>query len=311
MGLLMKREPLGVDELHHPRARQLRMQTSRAIRGQEEGQMTMRKFLIALAAVAFATPARAANTSDPPNRGHVNNTVERNSSLEYTCRSTNKNEIIATDKTNEISCEFIQILVTKEGKPGDLQKMIDKMMEEVRKGEPAKPEMNKAFEDMIAVLDGTKYDADLKAHIDKLSPQEKADQKRALVAMLNFYRKPDIANGMEFARIVHELEMRTCKVVSFQFTQVFRKVSPTTWTAVSDPNAGLLTRPCGIVNLSRFEAARYYGWDYYARKAITNPNGTALGDKCGETFDEREYKYESGSNDRVLMNCDYIKLSVL
>ena len=65
------------------------------------------------------------------------------------------------------------------------------------------------------------------------------------------------------------------------------------------------------VNLSRFEAKDTYGWHYYARKAITNPNGQSIGAKCGGTFDEREHKYKSGSNDRVLPKCDYIKFSVL
>jgi hypothetical protein len=118
---------------------------------------------------------------------------------------------------------------------------------------------------------------------------------------MDFYKKPDAATALEYARIIHEMEMRTCKVVSFQFTQVFRKSSPTTWNVVNDPDAGWASRPCSIVNLSRFEAKGTYSWDYYARKAITNPNGQSMGGKCGETFDEREYKYESGSNGRVLL----------
>ena len=272
----------------------------------------MRSLLIATAALAIATPAMAANDDNPrpPFVGHMNSVIERNSSLEYKCMSTDY--MIAIEKTTEIKCDFVQIMVTKEGKPEGLQKLIDSMMEEVRKAKPADPEFIKVLDDLIADLDGKpSNDADWKAHIDKLSPQEKADLKRSLVAMLNFSRKPDIANGMELARIIHEMEMRTCKIISFRFTQVFRKSSPTTWNVVNDPDAGWASRPCGIVNLSRFEAKNTYGWDYYARKAITNPNEQTMGAKCGGTFDEREHKYESGGNDRVLLNCDYIKFSVI
>jgi hypothetical protein len=286
---------------------ELRMQASRAIR--EEGEISMKKLLIALAAMAIATPVWAANTNpEPPTVGHVTGTIDRKSALEYRCK--------ATDNANEISCAFTQIRVAKEGKTDDLQKQIDGMMELVRKG--VKPDEIKMFEDMLAILDGKPginlkagLEADLKADFDRLSPQEKDDTKRLFTAMLNFSRKPDATKAMELARLINEKEMRTCKVVVFQFTQVFRKASPTTWTVVSDPDAGLLSRPCGIVNLSRFEANRYYGWDYYARKAITNPNANAPGGKCSETFDEQEYKYEPSGNGGVLMNCDYIKFSVL
>jgi hypothetical protein len=243
----------------------------------------------------------------------MNSVIERNSSLEYKCRSTDPNyQMIAADKTTEIKCDFVQIMVTKEGKPEGLQKVIDSMMESVREAKLADPKTIKAFDDIIAVLDGKPSNDDkLIAYAARLSPQEKADLKRLFVALMDFYKKPDAATALEYARIIHEMEMRTCKVFSFQFTQVFRKSSPTTWNVVNDPDTGLLTRPCGIVNLSRFEAKGTYSWDYYARKAITNPNGQSMGGKCGETFDEREYKYESGSNDRVLLKCDYIKFGVL
>lgn len=255
----------------------------------------MKQSIFVLASLLVATSALG--QEDRPTVGRLDNTVDR-SSLEYTCT--------LTSNQNEISCSFAQVMVSKAAKPDDLQKNIDDAIEQFRERHE-KPETCKLFEDLLAVLDGkpSAADAEMAAHLSKLNQQEKVDTKRLFTAFLNLCRQPDAANATELARIIHEQDMRTCRISTHQFTQVFRRAVPSkTWSVVSEPTGDVFTAHCGIVNLSRFEQAPR-GWEYYSRKAVTNPNELTLGGKCSEVLDEREYKYERGG-EKYQMGCDYI-----
>jgi hypothetical protein len=64
--------------------------------------------------------------------------------------------------------------------------------------------------------------------------------------------------------------------------------------------------------LSRFEAdktgqGRTTFWNYFARKAVTNPNADAGLLSC-KMLDEREYKYQWQKRDPDL-SCDYVEFS--
>jgi hypothetical protein len=68
------------------------------------------------------------------------------------------------------------------------------------------------------------------------------------------------------------------------------------------------------VNLSRLEVDKATGgtyrfWQYTARKAVTNPKGTAFGIACKD-LDEREYLYDWKGEERSV-GCDYIEFSPL
>ncbi|MBP6010743.1 MAG: hypothetical protein KBA31_00820 [Alphaproteobacteria bacterium] len=112
------------------------------------------------------------------------------------------------------------------------------------------------------------------------------------------------------AKVNFEKDQRTCLVNSHTFTQRFRWVDDLggrgAWVTEDKP-----TGPCGTIQLSRFEpdpttkpSLRF--WKYYARKAVTNPQGSMYGAmKCTE-LDQGTYPYDWNGPRETGMGCDYV-----
>lgn len=261
----------------------------------------MHRFTIIAAGLLAATSA--AGQERHPTFSTVYNTVDR-SSLQYTCTP--------TSNQSEISCAFVQVSVRKAARPDDLQKKIDAAVEEVRQGKQSfSAKECEGFDTVLSVLDGKTTGPDpekAKAYLSKLAPKERVDSRRAMAALIKHCRQPSEASAKELVQIEHDKNMRTCKVNSHEFKQTLRQTSAKTWTVISQPSGD-----CGVVNLDRFEEASSLGnlkfWDYYSRKAVTNPNGLIFGTmKCSE-MDQREYKYQWQS-ETYHVGCDYISFDM-
>ena len=134
--------------------------------------------------------------------------------------------------------------------------------------------------------------------------------------MSKFCESPTEESYLNFIRLGHEKDTRTCLVASNSFKRNFRLIGDTgsgahSWVVMQTSPAG----SCGIVWLSRFEPeqmddTRHIFWKYVAKKAVTNPQGTfLLGGSC-KGLDEHEYVYDWRAKEYSL-DCDYIKFSAL
>jgi hypothetical protein len=241
-----------------------------------------------------------------PFTGIVYNIVDR-ASLTYECTSLPANP-------QEIRCKFIQTSVRHKTKPEDLARDLEAMSDEYRKkGNTFSAQECDGFEAAQRILEGKEAGPDpalAKKYLENLNPMEKADTLKLMASFVRFCRQPSEANALQIIRTGHEKKLRTCNVSAHEFSQTLRRSpSGTTWTVVSQP-----TGDCGVVQLDRFEEAHSIGkvkfWDYYARKAVTNPNGVMLlGNKCSG-LDQREYKYQ-WQTETYHVGCDYIEFSPL
>lgn len=271
-----------------------------------------------------------------PTMGLLYNTKE-DSSLTYDC--TKKSE-------TQMTCDFIQVAVRKESKPEKLGDVITKAKagyaEAVKELENGKDKdsyyLKSMFEAMIGVYNGQKtpeiaYEElpkeiygekgktakSKQAFIESMNnikEGEKQDRLREIEAALKFVNDKDEASYIAVEKIKHQKATRSCRVISFPFTQTFKRIAGNknnpdgTWVNDSPPSG-----ECGVVQLNRFEksyssSGDFSFWVYISRKAVTNPKGEggALL-KCTD-FDEAEYLYDWEQKRPEYFGCDYIKFSV-
>ena len=160
------------------------------------------------------------------------------------------------------------------------------------------------YENLSLIMQGQKAAPDPQG-MAKMSQREKADGLAVIGQMVSFCRAPNIDNWIKLVSAGIEKDKRTCLVSSNSFKQKFRQSDTNAWIVISQPEG-----PCGVVRLSRFEPEKTkYStfWNYFSRKAVTNPNADAGLMQCRD-LDEREYRYQWQKRDPDL-NCEYVEFS--
>jgi len=238
----------------------------------------------------------AAQSPEYPTTGMVYNTTEA-ASLTHRCSSTDR---------FTMECEFTQTAVRRKLSADDAAtKLAEAKAEFISKPTTISQSECATYETLSMVLQGKKAAPDMQG-MSKLSAREKADGLLIANQMVSFCHAPNIDNYMKAVAIGIDKDKRSCLVSSNHFNQKFRRSDANTWAVVSQPYG-----PCGVVELSRFEADKTKQgitfWNYFSRKAITNPNGDAGLLSC-KMLDEREYKYEWKKRDPDL-SCDYVEFS--
>jgi hypothetical protein len=258
-------------------------------------QITMIVLLTAI--VADTTGFAAAQSPEFPSTGMVYNTIDA-ALLIHRCN--------LTDKLS-MDCEFTQTAVRRKLSADDAEKKLAKAKAEfISKPEPMGQKECAQFETISMVLQGKKTAHDMQG-MSKMGGREKADALLIASQLVSFCRDPSVDNWMKFISTGIEKDKRTCLISSNAFSQQFRRSDANTWTVISQPHG-----PCGIVQLSRFEADKtkqsgFTFWNYFARKAVTNPNADAVLLSC-KMLDEAEYKYQWQQRNPDL-NCEYVEFS--
>ena len=277
------------------------------------------KLIVALIAGLVAFDAAAA--ADTPSAGILYNQRE-DSSLSYTCT--------LQEGEDRLRCQFIQTAVRKKAKLTDIGKVLDDARRNYPGAvkdfsDPRQCRIVNAWFDMAsgkvsvdAALAGNPEIASdaakFKEGMDRLREDAQAnpgllDSFRALAGMCD---DPSEENFLKIAKADHEKKVRTCSVSSNPFTQEFVWVSDFgtsgAWVVSSQPEG-----PCGIVQLSRFEQDRSEGsgllWRYTARKAATNPSGTAMPGLSCSAVDQGEYVYDWKKSRSDYMQCEFVEFS--
>src|SRR5690606_6789108 len=175
---------------------------------------------------------------------------------------------------DQLTCKFTQLAVRKKLTATDLAKH-RKQFEDSLRTEDLGKECTQ-MQEMFDVYDGKRAPPE---PIEWKDPRDKQEADAAVKALKEACSTKDVSKLRELNERTLRQEMRTCRVSANNFEQTFRRVhDPVTksfaWVVDGEPEG-----PCGIVQLSRFEPRKwktFTNWNYIARKAITNPNGTGV-----------------------------------
>jgi hypothetical protein len=249
--------------------------------------------------VGVATSVAAfgvAQSQEFPSTGIVYNTIDT-ASIVHRCN--------LTDKLT-MDCEFTQTAIRRKLSAEDATKKLAEAKAEFAAKPPSVSQTECAqYETMSMILQGKKAAPDMQG-LSKLTGRMKSDALLIMNQFVAFCRDPSIDNWMKIVSTSIDRDKRTCSVSSNSFSQKFRRSDTSTWTVVSQPYG-----PCGVVQLDRFEADKTKEgptfWNYFARKAVTNPNADAGLLSC-KMLDEREYKYQWQKRDPEF-SCDYVEFS--
>jgi len=255
--------------------------------------------LIALTVLMLV--AEKADAADRPFAGIVYNTKEAQA-LTFDCSQSGA----------EMTCSFTQSAVSRKAKPEDLPAVLHRGKSEfpdwLRQAPKACPEI----ETMDAVFSGRKPPPDAAKFAEGMrnaTERQKSDMQRSVSSLAGLCRERSEARYLAFLRETHEIETRSCRVWTSNFTQRFRQVgSAGTWVVVDSP-----TGECGTVNVSRFERAPEAGglfWRYLSKKVVTNKAGQVMPGMTCAALDENEYLFDWRSIDRQ-MSCDYMSFGPL
>lgn len=265
----------------------------------------------------FAITVGSACAQDHPGFGIVYNTTENNS-LNYECRL----------QGERLHCDFVQTRVVLQAKPEDLDTKLMKARADFQNivKEFEDPKACNQMQILVQFLQGD-IDADQLANsLGEKDPSARISMEEArskfkenstefnvLLAMMKLCQTRSLDDYLSVVRLTHEQETQTCLVSSYRFQQQFKRVASgagsEAWVVDEGPQG-----ECGIVQLSRFEADRsisgaYKFWDYISRKAVTLPDAETVLGKCGETLDEKEYRFSWKDKGNIQLGCKWIKFS--
>jgi len=250
---------------------------------------------ILTASLAGIAPALA-QVPDFPSTGIVYNTKDA-AALTHFCR-------LSSDRVS-MECEFTQTSVRRKlDADTAAKKVADARAEFASKPMQVSQKECAEYENLSLIMQGKKAAPDPHG-MAKMSQREKADGLAVIGQMVSFCRAPSIDNWIKLVSAGVEKDKRTCLVSSNSFKQKFRQSDANAWIVISQPEG-----PCGVVQLSQFEPEKTkYStfWNYFSRKAVTNPNADAGLMQCRD-LDEREYRYQWQKRDPDL-NCEYVEFS--
>lgn len=247
---------------------------------------------------------------DAPTTGMVYGEKERHS-LTYDC---------TLGRDDVLSCEFVQTAVRKKAKLSDWPGVVAEAKKGFQQDQKNPPKGDQCFDAKMATYvsalrggSAQSLPADVQQKLRGLSTMERQDILSTLEGLQNYCTKKTEAALLAVAKIGFERDLRTCEVSSNTFKQEFRWVDDFggagAWVVSAAPQG-----PCGVVQLSRFERSAktekaFNFWNYYSRKAVTNPQGKAYGlMKCSQ-LDQDTYPYTYLAPSEAGLKCDYIKFS--
>ncbi len=227
--------------------------------------------------------------------------------LNYECRGLN-------DNVSRISCDFVQVLLSKKSKPTDLAEKLKQFLSQLdaENETTSQDELCSWSASLDAVVSGdldatleTVNSTDLIKAVDdyKSSPPKVQEDLNRLASNLHdACIDPKDETLVKMFSAMHEQETRTCKVFVNKYTQTYVRVSDTIWAVESTPSG-----VCGIVNTSKFIGDEAYGslWEHETSKVIMNKEGSGLLLKCADLDESKTlYSWMGGSN---FLGCDYIQ----
>ena len=211
---------------------------------------------------------------------------------------------------NRISCEFVQVLLSKKSKPEGLAEAMSQLKAEFESDTDLQGTMCSASEHLRAIIDGDAAavtaittEEDLRKAITNFqnSPiQAQSDMKRFASDATAFCSDPNFKNLETVFINMHEQETRSCQTSVNKYSQTYVRVSEWLWAVESTPS-GI----CGVVNSSKFIGSKRYGslWEHETSKIIMNKEGQDL-ISCSD-LDEGKTLY-SWKNSQNFIGCDYL-----
>lgn len=243
--------------------------------------------------------------ADYPSRGIVYGQLESRSVV-YDCK--------LNKKTDRLSCDFLQTTLRTKASPSDLPEAEARA---AREWDDQAPEIRERMTQascltsrrLLDLLDG-KISAPDSAAFAAMSEHERSVMRSNAQALLPLCDSVSKSRWLEAARAMHELETKICVIASDKWTQLFKRVPSTSgipaWIA-DDKAEG----ECGLVRLDRWErktsSNRSRFWNFYARKAVTNPSGNVLLGKCSD-LDQAEYAH-AWRPKTAYQQCDQVEFS--
>lgn len=209
-----------------------------------------------------------------------------------------------------LNCLFTQIKITRAAKSEDLSVALARVEEQAKTFKGLDKETCAGVRDMLILLQGKSPPAGSKLHIDEAQRQkwlqmparEREDQIAMMTAMLRICEKPSRDSLAAVARLEHNKKLRTCRIFTNKFEQVFSRTGPNVWAHSSAPQG-----ECGSINVSTFERddPRFGLWNIQMRKIVTNKSGSFLSMKCSD-LDESQLTY-TWRNTEFFKGCDYVR----
>lgn len=211
------------------------------------------------------------------------------------------------DATGRITCEFVQVLLSKAETAEDWERtvaQIDEILEQPNELMGLCRDDAKAFKDAVS-----RFDQGLPLEDGKAPPTDPRDLDdlrtfARLIASFCVDRTAENLKAMLWS--FHEKAARTCKPMINQFSQTFVQVSETMWVAESSP-----TGPCGLIQASRFTLPENgFGslWEYTAQKMVTNKTGENLGLACSDLNEEPIlYTWNTSNLRSTRIGCEFIE----
>lgn len=225
--------------------------------------------------------------------------------LHYECR-------YLGDAEERISCDFVQVLLSKKSKPTGLDERLKRMKSELDNESKDTVlhelcSMSAYFDAVInGNLDASVEDMDrteLAKSIDNYlssPPKAQEDFNRFALNLRDACVDFKDENLLKLFTDIHEQETRSCEVFVNKYTQTYVKVSDKLWAVESTPSG-----VCGVVNTSRFIGDDKFGslWEHETSKIIMNKEGEDLL-KCSDLDEAKTlYSWKGGLN---FLGCDYI-----
>jgi hypothetical protein len=276
-----------------------------------------------VSALLLTAVASASATEPRPFVGTVHNTRDHGW-LSYECEP---------GEGDRLTCEMTQVMIRKKLSPAEA----DSKYQESIRGWP--DSLAKEYDTKPDRIMSTKQMADLcamaRAYVatsrgtsngDGLPPEtlavirtqtqvQKRDNEEQFGAVIDSCESKNLEGLKRSIRLGIEQEARTCLIFTNRFTQTFRPISNTkdglpSWTYADPTPQG----DCGVVQMPRFRPDVARGststifWQYVAKRATSNPEGTLLGGMACKDLDESETLYDWRSKP-IALQCDYIEHS--
>jgi len=250
----------------------------------------------------------SAMAAEAPAIGTVHNTKD-NGWLSYECEPA---------EDDRLRCEITQVMIRKKLKPEDLEaKYLEaiKGLEAETKDKEEHCKFAAGIVDLLRGGPGNNLPPDAKQSLEKLNTMQRRDMEQQFSALLESCRSKNLDGMRRFIHLGLETDTRTCLVSTNRFEQTFRPVRDgdgklLSWSVADTAPQG----DCGFVQMSRFRPADPNGkadtylWQYIAKRATSNPEGSFLLGSCKD-FDESETLYDWRAK-TVALQCDYIEHSV-
>ena len=267
------------------------------------------KIFIAILSTIFTSHAIADDKQ--PLLGRVYNAKE-DSFISYSC---------SIEKNNLMECKFEKTSLRKKAYPEELAKKIEDAKKEASEAQKnSEKDSCKEVSVLRAILNGDEAIVK-KAIADKIadregveilknkSPAEKQDLLEGFTLLQEWCNSKSAESFLKLTKLQHDRDTRTCVVSTISYSLKFKKVDDGLgnggWVAAGSAPSKF----CGVVNLSRFEAAHTgssTNWNYIDKAAVTNPKGEIFGSSCKEISEEEAtYFWDNKRYNKV--GCDYIE----